>query len=220
MSPRPTPIDDRLAQYLASVGWREHPAQAALRAATDALAEGGMRSATEQVALLAFLVETLTARRVLEIGCFTGYGALAMALALPPDGHVVTLEADARWPEIGRPHWRAAGVEERIDLRLGLALDTLAQLEAEAAAGSFDLAYVDADKKLYRDYLEAALKLIRPGGIVALDNVLWNGSVADPADQSHQTAALRELNAAIHGDPRVTMVLLPIGDGLTLCRKR
>jgi predicted O-methyltransferase YrrM len=220
LSPRPTPIDDRLEPYLATVGWRQHPAQTALRDATDALAEGGMRSADDQVALLALLVELLGARRVLEVGCFTGYGALSMALALPSDGLLVTLEADPRWPEIGRPHWRSAGVDGRIELRLGLAQDSLARLLAEGAAASFDLAYVDADKKLYPAYFEAALELVRPGGVVALDNVLWNGAVADPSDQSHQTLALRELNRAIHGDSRVSMVLLPIGDGLMLCRRR
>lgn len=220
MSPRTLAVSDRLQDYLLTVGLREHPELRRLRQRTDAMPDGGMRSSAEQAQLLAFLIELIGARSVLEIGCFTGYGTLAMALALPPEGRVTTLDVNDDWPAIGREHWRAAGVAERIELRLGLALDSLEALLAEGAAGSFDLAYVDADKKLYDAYYERALALVRPGGIVALDNVLWRGLVADPANQDRQAATLRALNAKIHADARVTPVLLPLGDGLTLARRR
>lgn len=220
MSPRTLAVSDRLQDYLLEIGLREHPELRRLRQRTDAMPDGGMRSSAEQAQLLAFLIELIGARSVLEIGCFTGYGTLAMALALPPEGRVTTLDVNDDWPAIGREHWRAAGVAERIELRLGLALDSLEALLAEGAAGSFDLAYVDADKKLYDAYYERALALVRPGGIVALDNVLWRGLVADPANQDRQAATLRALNAKIHADARVTPVLLPLGDGLTLARRR
>jgi caffeoyl-CoA O-methyltransferase len=220
MSPRTQGLADDLRDYLRTVGLREHPALAALRRETDALPEGGMRSSAEQAQLLAFLLELLGARRVLEIGCFTGYGTLAMALALPEGGRVVTLDVNDHWAALGRRHWQAAGVEGRIELRLGLALEGLDRLLAAGEAASFDLAYVDADKKLYDAYYERALALVRPGGVVALDNVLWGGAVADACDRSRQAETLRALNAKIHGDPRVSMVLLPVGDGLTLARKR
>jgi predicted O-methyltransferase YrrM len=220
MSQRTSSLDSRLYDYVLAVGTREHPCQRALREATDVLPDAGMRSSPEQVQLLALLIELTGARRVLEIGCYTGYGTLGMALALPPEGRVVTLDVNADWASIGRRWWREAGIEERIELRLGLALASLDGLLAEGAAGSFDLAYVDADKKTYDTYYERALALVRPGGIVALDNVLWGGAVADPGDGSRQTVTLRELNAKIHADPRVTPCLLPIGDGLTLARRR
>lgn len=220
MSPRTPALSDQAHAYLLAVGLREPPALRDLREATDALPDASMRSSAEQAQLLAFLLELMGAKRVLEIGCFTGYAALAMALALPPDGKVVTLDVNADWAELGRRHWRMAGVADRIELRLGMALDGLDRLLAEGAAESFDLVYVDADKKLYDTYYERALRLVRPGGVVALDNVLWRGSVADPADRSRQTQALRALNAKIHADPRVSPVMLPIGDGLTLARRR
>lgn len=208
----------QLRAYLDEHGLREHASLRALRAESDRLADGGMRSAAEQAQLLAFLVELTGARRVLEIGCFTGYTTLAMALALPPDGRVVTLDVNDDWAAIGRRRWEEAGVAARIELRLGLAIDGLSRLEAERAV--FDLAYIDADKKTYPDYYEAALRLVRPGGLIALDNVLQRGEVADAINDRKQVATLRRLNELIHADRRVSMVLLPIGDGLTLARKR
>ena len=218
MSPRPPVMSDRLHEYVLRCGLREHPVLRTLGRLTDGLPEASMRSSAEQMQLLAFLLELTGATRVLEVGCFTGYGTLAMALALPPHGRVVTLDVNEDWPAIGRRHWQAAGVAERIELRVGLALDGLAALRAEGA--EFDLAYVDADKKLYDAYYEAALGLVRPGGVVALDNVLWGGAVADPDDHDRQTESLRALNAKIQADPRVSSVLLPLGDGLMLARKR
>lgn len=220
VSPRSLTLDERLQAYLERVGVREHPAQRALRLETDRLADGGMRSSLEQVQLLGLLIELIGAARVLEIGCFTGYGTLAMALALPQGGQVTTLDVNRDWAEIGRRWWRVAEVEERILFREGPALASLDALLAEGAADSFDLAYIDADKKSYPTYYERSLALVRPGGLVALDNMLWHGAVADPADQSRQTRSLRDLTAAIHGDARVSMCLLPVGDGLLLARKR
>jgi len=218
MSPRAPEMSERLHDYVLSQGLREHPVLRELRVLTDDLPEASMRSSAEQMQLLALLIELTGAKRVLEIGCFTGYGSLAMALALPPEGRVVTLDVNEHWPAIGRRHWERAGVAGRIELRVGLAAESLEQLAAEGA--NFDLAYVDADKKLYDTYYERALALVRPGGIIALDNVLWSGAVADPADQDHQTLVLRALNAKVRDDARVTSVLLPVGDGVLLTRKR
>ncbi len=220
MSQGTTGLEDALQRYLLEATLREEPAQRALRAATDALPDAGMRSSPEQVQLLALLIELLGASRVLEIGCFTGYGTLGMALALPEGGKVVTLDVNADWSAIGRRYWREAGVLDRIEMRLGLALESLDALLAEGAEASFDMAYVDADKKSYDDYYERALRLVRPGGLIALDNVLWHGAVADPADNSRQTRTLRTLNAKIRGDDRVSMSLVPIGDGVMLARRR
>ena len=218
MSPRAPEMSDRLYGYVLAKGLREHPVLRELRELTDGLPEASMRSSAEQAQLLAFLIELTGATRVLEVGCFTGYGTLAMALALPPGGSVVTLDVNDHWPAIGRQHWERAGVANRIELRVGLALDGLDGLRDEGAA--FDLAYVDADKKLYDAYYERALALVRPGGVVALDNVLWGGAVADTTDQDRQTVVLRKLNEKILADQRVSSLLLPLGDGLTLARKR
>lgn len=218
MSPRAPEMSDRLHDYVLTKGLREHPVLRELRELTDGLPEASMRSSAEQAQLLAFLIELTGATRVLEVGCFTGYGTLAMALALPPGGSVVTLDVNDHWPAIGRQHWERAGVADRVELRVGLALDGLDRLRDEGAA--FDLAYVDADKKLYDAYYERALALVRPGGVVALDNVLWGGAVADPTDQDRQTLVLRKLNDKILADQRVSSLLLPLGDGLTLARKR
>jgi predicted O-methyltransferase YrrM len=214
------PLDDRLLAYIRANSLREHPALQRLRAETAALAHADMQIAPEQGQLMALLVELTGARRVLEIGCFTGYSALAMALALPPDGRLITLDVNHDWSEIGRRAWREAGVEAKIELRLGLALDSLDKMLAEGAADSFDLVFVDADKKSYPDYYERALALVRPGGLILLDNVLWGGAVADPDDRDHQTTTLRALNAKLHQDERISLSLLPIADGLTLARRR
>ena len=220
MSRTTLPLTERLHDYLLANSLREHPALAQLRAETSRLPGAGMQIAPEQGQLMAFLVELIGARRVLEIGCFTGYSALAMALALPPDGRLITLEANAEPIEIGRRAWHAAGVAARIEVRLGLAADNLEQLLAEGAAESFDLVFIDADKKSYDAYYERALMLVRPGGLILLDNMLWGGAVADPADQKRQTATLRALNAKLHRDERIALSLLPLGDGLTLARRR
>jgi predicted O-methyltransferase YrrM len=220
MSRRTLPLTDRLHEYLLATSLREHPALARLREETSLLPGAGMQIAPEQGQLMAFLVELIGARRVLEIGCFTGYSALAMALALPPDGRLITLEANAGPIEIGRRAWRAAGVADRIEVRIGLALESLDHLLRDDGAGSFDLAFIDADKKSYDGYYERALALVRPGGLILLDNMLWDGAVADPSNQERQTVVLRTLNAKLQRDERITLSLLPLGDGLTLARKR
>jgi predicted O-methyltransferase YrrM len=214
------PLTEPLHRYLLANSLREHPALERLREETARLPGAGMQIAPEQGQFMALLVELIGARRVLEIGCFTGYSALAMALALPPDGRLITLEANPEPVEIGRRVWAAAGLADRIEVRIGLALDSLDALLAEGLAGTFDLAFIDADKKSYDAYYEHALRLVRAGGLILLDNMLWGGAVADPADRDRQTQALRELNAKLHRDERISLSLLPIGDGLTVARKR
>ncbi|HEX6113473.1 MAG TPA: class I SAM-dependent methyltransferase [Geminicoccaceae bacterium] len=214
------PLTERLHRYLLANSLREHPALEQLRDETSRLPGAGMQIAPEQGQFMALLVELTGARRVLEIGCFTGYSALAMALALPPDGGLITLEANPEPVEVGRRAWAAAGVADRIEVRIGLALERLDELLQEGSAETFDLAFIDADKKNYDAYYERALKLVRTGGLILLDNVLWGGAVADPADHERQTEVLRAMNAKLHRDERISLSLLPIGDGLTMALKR
>jgi caffeoyl-CoA O-methyltransferase len=173
-----------------------------------------------QGAFLALLVRLLDARQALEVGVFTGYSGLAVALALPSAGRLVACELDRGFALRARRYWKDAGVAERVDLRLGPGLKTLESLIAQGDAGTFDLAFIDADKTGYDDYFEAALMLLRPGGVVAFDNTLWGGSVIDPTDQSDETVAIRELNEKLSFDDRVDLALTTIGDGLSLARKR
>lgn len=214
------PLTERLHRYLLANSLREHPALEQLRDETSRLPGAGMQIAPEQGQFMALLVELTGARRVLEIGCFTGYSALAMALALPPDGGLITLEANPEPVEVGRRAWAAAGVADRIEVRIGLALERLDELLQEGSAETFDLAFIDADKKSYDAYYERALKLVRTGGLILLDNMLWGGAVADPADHERQTEVLRAMNAKLHRDERISLSLLPIGDGLTMALKR
>lgn len=220
MSPRTPGWPEEVHAFLLREGLREHPALAALREATDRLEHASMRSSAEQMQLVAFLLGTMGATRVLEIGCFTGYGALAMALALPPHGRVVTLDVNTHWAEIGRRYWRQAGVEDRVEFVAGEASRTLQRMLAGGAAGSFDFVYIDADKKRYPEYFEQALRLVREGGIVAADNMLWGGAVADPSDTSRQVVALRRVFERVRNDPALSFCTLPIGDGLLLARRR
>jgi predicted O-methyltransferase YrrM len=220
MSRRTLPLTDRLYDYLLATALREHPALARLRAETARLPEAGMQTAPEQAQLMALLVELCGARRVLEIGCFTGYGTLAMALALPPDGRLLTLDVNPQWVELGQRAWREAGVAAKIEVRFGLALASLDQLITAGAAGSFDLVFIDADKKSYDAYYERSLVLVRAGGLILIDNVLWGGLVADPENTDRQTEILRTLNNKLRDDQRVSPALVPIGDGLMLVRKR
>jgi predicted O-methyltransferase YrrM len=169
---------------------------------------------------MALLVRLTGARRILEIGTFTGYSALAMALALPADGRIIACDVSEAWTAVARRYWQRAGVVGRIELRLAPALQTLDALIGEGGGGSFDFAFIDADKGRYLDYYERSLILLRPGGLIAVDNTLWGGSVADPAETDADTAAIRAFNAALRDDPRIDLSLVPIGDGLTLARKR
>jgi caffeoyl-CoA O-methyltransferase len=220
MSNRTTLLTDRLYDYFLANFLREPKVLARLRAETARMAEAHMQIAPEQGQFMAFLVELIGARRAIEIGTFTGYSSLAVALALPPDGRLVACDVSPEWTGIARRYWTEAGVADRIDLRLGPALETLAALETEGQSGSFDFAFIDADKVSYDAYFEACLRLVRPGGLIAVDNVLWDGRVADPAADDPSTKAIRALNAKLHADPRVSLAVVPIGDGLALARRR
>ncbi len=212
---------DPLKAYIRHVSLREPDVLARLRAETAKLEDAMMQISPEQGQFMALLVETLGARRCLEVGTFTGYSALAVALALPQDGRLIACDVSEEWTSIGKRYWAEAGMAHKIDLRLGPAVETLDRLVQGGQAGSFDFAFIDADKPNYDTYYERALTLLRPGGIVAIDNVLWGGSVIKPEkDKDPNTLAIRALNKKISADNRVTISLLTIGDGLTLARKR
>ncbi len=212
--------DSAIDNYLLAVGGRETDLQRRLRQETMRLPRGRMQAGPETAQILAFLVRLLGARNCLEVGTFTGFSALSVALALPPDGRLIACDVSDEWTSIGRRYWQEAGVADRIDLRLGPGSATLHKLIAEGRSGQFDFAFIDADKTGYDGYYEDCLALLRPGGVIALDNMLWGGSVADPTINDADTAALRALNAKIHADTRVDMCLLPIGDGVNLVRKK
>ena len=220
MASRTLQMTGQLYDYLLQASLREPPLLAELRAETAKLPLAVMQISPEQGQFMAFLVETIGARRTIEIGTFTGYSALCVALALPSGGKVIACDVSEEYTAIGRRYWSRAGVADKIDLRLAPALDTLANLLADGGAGSIDFAFIDADKREYNGYYEAILKLMRPGGIIAVDNVLWGGAVADPAQQDDDTRAIRALNEKLKADSRISLSLLPIGDGLTLARKR
>jgi predicted O-methyltransferase YrrM len=220
MTRRSLDLTDRLYDYLLGISLREPPVMARLREETAAMPRAGMQIAPEQGQFMGLLVELIGARLCLELGTFTGYSALAIAQALPPDGRLICCDIDAEATALAERYWAEAGLADRIQLRLGPALDTLAEIEREYPPGSFDLVFIDADKQPYDQYYETALRLLRQGGLVLLDNVLWVGRVADPACNDPDTAALKRLNQKIHGDPRVSLSVLPLGDGLTIARKR
>ncbi|MEA5444904.1 class I SAM-dependent methyltransferase [Gammaproteobacteria bacterium AB-CW1] len=222
MSNRTTPLDPRLHEYLLGVSLREPAPMRALREETARLPEHNMQIAPEQGQFMQMLLRLMGARRCIEIGTFTGYSTLAMALALPEDGRVLACDLSREWTDVGRGHWRQAGVEERIDLRLGPALETLTGLleDEEEGRAIWDFAFIDADKTAYGDYFECCLRLLRPGGLIAVDNTLWDGKVADPAVDDADTRAIRQFNESLLADDRVDISLVPIGDGLTLARKR
>jgi len=220
MSTRTITLTDELYEYLQSVSLREPELLARLREETARLERANMQIAPEQGQFMALLVEVLGARRALEIGTFTGYSALVIALALPPDGLLVACDVSEEWTAIGRRYWEEAGVADKIDLRLGPALATLDELLAADGEGSFDFAFIDADKAGYDDYYERSLRLLRPGGLIAIDNVLWNGNVYDVSIVDPDTVAIRTLNEKLRTDERVSLSLVPIGEGLTLARKR
>jgi O-methyltransferase len=212
--------NETVSDYIIRLGTQETAVMRALRDETAALPQAGMQIGPDQGQLLGFLVRLLGVKQALEIGTFTGYSALAVAQALPADGRLICCDVSEEWTSIGRRYWREAGIAERIDLRIGPALDTLAALETQGQAGRFDLAFIDADKENYDGYYEACLRLVRPGGLIAIDNVLWHGAIVDPADTSASTTALKALNQKIRDDSRIDLCLLPIGDGVTLVRPR
>jgi predicted O-methyltransferase YrrM len=212
-------LDDKLFDYVVAHSVREHPAQAALREATRNHPHAGMQISPDQGQLMALLVRLLGARRTIEIGVFTGYSALCVALALPEDGRVLACDINDEYVGVGRPHWQAAGVAHKIDVVLGPALETLDARLAAGEAGQYDFAFIDADKTGYDAYYERCLQLLRAGGLVAIDNVLWSGAVARPARDT-DTAALQALNDKLHADARVDLAMVAISDGITLARKR
>lgn len=221
MSSRTIQLNDTLLAYLLREGLSESPAARDLRAETQRVTRWHrMQISPEQGAFMALLTRLLGARRTIEVGTFTGYSALVVAEALPADGRVVACDVSEEWTAVGRPFWERAGVADKIDLRLRPAARTLDELRAEGAAGSFDFAFIDADKSNYDCYYEGCLRLLRPGGVVAVDNVLWGGSVADSRITDDDTRAIRALNAKIRRDDRVHATMLPIGDGLTLALKK
>lgn len=216
---RPTLMTDRLYEYVLSVGVREPAAFEALRADTAQLPECEWQIAPEQGPFLAMLVQLMGAKKCLEVGTFTGYSAMWVAGALPPDGTLICCELSGMYAGVARKHLTAAGLIDKVDLRIAPAGDTLAALIADGKAGTFDYAFIDADKGQYDLYYERCLELVRPGGVIAIDNTLWDGKPADPSVTDPDTLAIRALNAKLHGDGRVSLSFLPFADGLTLARK-
>ena len=212
-------LDDTVYRYVLANTLREHPEQTALRVATRSLPQAGMQISPEQGQFMALLVQLIGARRAIEVGVFTGYSALSVALALPHDGRLLACEIDETPTLMARPHWERAGVAGKIDLRIAPALQTLDGCLAAGEAGAYDFAFVDADKTAYDDYYERCLRLLRRGGLLVLDNTLRGGAAAHPSDRP-DTRAIQALNTKVHRDERVDMVLLPFSDGVTLARKR
>ena len=220
MSSRTLRMNDAIDAYLRRVSVRETDVHRRLREETAALAQAGMQICPEQGQLMRLLAGLVGARRAIEVGVFTGYSALCVALALPEDGELVACDVNEEWTAIARRYWSEAGVASKIRLRLAPALDTLDALIGEGRGGEFDMAFIDADKTGYDLYYERCLELLRPGGLVLVDNVLWSGKVADENDRSEDTVALRAFNAKLGDDARIDLCMLPVGDGLTIARKR
>ena len=211
-------LPKKISRYIAEHAVREPEILRELRAATSSLPNAGMQIGADQGQFMALLVQAMGARNCLEIGTFTGYSALAVALAMPENGRIVCCDISEEWTAIGRPFWEKAGVDRKIDLRIGPALRTLDELKKETQ--SFDFVFIDADKTNYANYYEACLPMLRPGGILAVDNTLWSGWVADRGHHDDDTVALRKFNDKLHADDRVEIALLPLGDGVTLALKK
>lgn len=212
-------VDQDINQYICEHLAPEHTVLQELRKKTAALEGARMQISHEQAQFMSVLLKSIRAKFTIEIGVFTGYSTLLTALALPTDGRVIACDISAEWTDIAKPFWAAAGVSEKIDLRLAPATETLSELIMSGGAGQFDFAFIDADKTGYEDYYELSLELLRPGGLMALDNCLWGGAVIDSKDQSDDTKALRKLNDKISRDPRVQAYLAPVGDGIYLATK-
>jgi predicted O-methyltransferase YrrM len=213
-------LDERLNAYVVQCGDAEHPVAAKLRQRTATMANSSMQIAPEQGQYLAFLAKLVGARTALEVGTFTGYSALWVALALPEDGRLVACDVSAEWTSIGRAYWEEAGVADKIDLRLGPAAETLKRLEDDGWQDRFDIAFIDADKRGYDSYYESALRLVRPGGLIVFDNTLWSGDVADPQIRDGSTRIIRDLNTKVAADDRADKVMVPLGDGMLTVRRR
>jgi len=220
MSSRSIGLSDELHEYLLSVAVREPDVLRRLRAETALLESAGMQISPEQGQFMALLVQLIGARRVLEVGTFTGYSATRVALSLPEDGELIACDVSEEWTSIALRYWQEAGVDHKITLHLRPAVDTLQMLVDEGQRDSFDFAFIDADKENYDRYVEYALQLVQTGGVIGIDNVLWGGAVIDAERQDESTRAIRALNRKLSTDERVDISLLPVGDGLTLLRKR
>jgi predicted O-methyltransferase YrrM len=213
-------LPEKVEKYVSTVATRETELQRRLRAETSTLSGAGMQIGADEGALLALLVRLIGARRALEIGTYTGYSALAVAMALPADGLLTCCDISDEWTQVARRYWREAGLATRIELKLAPAAKTLRELIRDSGAGTFDFAFIDADKEGYDSYYESCLILLRGGGLMAFDNTLWSGRVADAAQDDADTVALRNLNAKVRDDARVDSCLLTVGDGVLLARKR
>jgi predicted O-methyltransferase YrrM len=220
MSNKTFTLPDALYDYVLSVSLREEPVLRRLRNETAKDSMSVMQIAPEQGQFMALLVQLMGARKALEIGVYTGYSALCVASALPADGRLVACDISEPWTAVAQRYWREAGIIGKIDLRLAPALETLDQLIQAGETGTFDFAFIDADKENYMAYYERVLELLRPGGLIAIDNTLWSGSVIDPSCQDTDTRAIRAFNKALHTDTRVHISLVPIADGLTFALKR
>ena len=212
-------LDKKLREYLLNVSVKESEILRELREETAQMEYSAMQISPEQGAFMSFLVELIQAKRTLEIGVFTGYSALVVAMALPKDGIVTACDVSEEWANVGMKYWKKAQVEDKIDLRIAPALKTLDQLLSEGKQGTYDFAFIDADKIEYQGYFDKSLELLRIGGLIAIDNVLWGGSVIDDSIQDSSTKAIREFNENLSSDPRVSISMVPIGDGLTLACK-
>ena len=220
MSSDTLPLTPELLGYLQKVSLREPPVLRRLREEITAHPYASMQISPEQGQFMALLIKLIGARRTLEIGVFTGYSSIAVALALPQDGCITACDVDEDFISIARGYWDEAGVSNKIDLHMAPALDTLQQLLDQGSTNSYDLAFIDADKCNYPNYYEKCLQLVRPGGVILVDNVLWGGRVANQDIYDEDTLGIRRLNTIIHADDRVDVSMIPIGDGLTLVRKR
>jgi len=212
-------LDEKLREYLLNVSVKESEILRELREETAQMEYSAMQISPEQGAFMSFLVELIQAKRTLEIGVFTGYSALVVAMALPEDGIVTACDVSEEWANVGMKYWKKAQVEDKINLRIAPALKTLDQLLSEGKQGTYDFAFIDADKIEYQGYFDKSLELLRIGGLIAIDNVLWGGSVIDDSIQDSSTKAIREFNENLSSDPRVSISMVPIGDGLTLACK-
>jgi Predicted O-methyltransferase len=220
MSTQSIGLSDELHEYLLSVSLREPEVMQRLRAETAEHPKSNMQIAPEQGQFLRFLVQLIGARRTIEVGVFTGYSALAVASTLPPTGTLVACDVSEEYTEVARRYWTEAGVADRIDLRIAPAEETLAALVDDGQDGTFDFSFIDADKERYDAYYEQSLRLLRPGGVIVLDNVFRGGQVADPDVDDESVRAIQRLNEKMHDDGRVDLSMLPLADGVTLAMKR
>jgi caffeoyl-CoA O-methyltransferase len=220
MSTKTITLTESLHHYLLSISLREPPILARLREETAQHPLANMQIAPEQGQFMALLVRLMGVKKYLELGVFTGYSSLSVALALPPDGKLIACDVNEEWTSMARRYWQEAGVAHKIALRIAPALETLDKLLANGEAGSFDFVFIDADKENYANYYERSLELVRHGGLIVIDNVLWSGRVADPNEQDMDTVAIRRFNTKLHFDERIALSMLPLADGLTLAYKR